>query len=410
MFQAENHDGHREVEADAGADFRGGFGAVRRSRLEGPGTIPYQLILSEFMIDPFSTNEKYDFEHVLAYVLQPEDDFETVIATHVKVALDPSFEYVISKPVTVRTLCYIIGNGAKLKIACDEPFCFEVFCRDSSPGIVGMWVVTFSNVVFERDRLKPGGVVRSRTFTLFHGCNFLGCMGLAVKLYAGGEVRGCHFFACYKCLDNDSKVKVKVKSCSIETSMVGVISRGKAVIKNCSGLNVYCFAYLKGSANMQYNGIMNSNGFYEAGLIEMVSCHGGIVLPLATIHVCSSASHPWPVMRHNVLTRCKLFLGHRRDTFSPLNLSLSYSSVVTDKDGFDSMNLNFTFHQTCTVWKLVRSVEPPAVGPGGVKRCLCGDLHAWPTLVQLDYTSRSRPNPYDSSCDSKVFSSDDDED
>lgn len=372
-----------------------------------PNRVTYQQILSEFQADPFFTNDRYDFEHLVTHLLAEGEDLEEAIKQHVKVALDPNKEYVIHKPVKIKTLCYIIGNGAKVKIACKEPFGFEVYCRSPSPGIVGMWAVTFHNIVFERDRTMPGGVVNSRTFVLFHGCNFLGCMGTALSFSCGSEIRGCHFFACYKCIDSSqSKLKLTVSRCVFEACMVGIISNGNLSCRHCTGHNVYCLCYLLGPGKFVGLNILNSNKFYESGLTEMLSCHGNKILPLATLHICSSF-HPFPDFKNSMLTRCKVFVGERIGVFSPVNVSLSYSSVVADKGSFQSLNLNYTFHQTTTIWKLLRSSQPEPVVE--VKKCLCGGVHPWPVLEQLNFTARALPNPYDSSCDSKMFDSDDDE-
>lgn len=371
-----------------------------------PETVSFQQILSEFLVDPFSVNDRYDFEHVTTYLVQPNDNLEEVIKTHVKVALDPRYEYVITNPIKIKTLCYVIGNGAKIKVACREAFGIEVYCRELSPGIVGMWAVTFQNVIFERDRARPGGVVNSRTFVLFHGCNFIGCMGTAIRLLSGGDVKGCHFFACYKGIECESKMNIKVGYCTFETCMVGIKTSGMVRISHCLGLNIYCFAYVTGSAKFIGNSIINSNRFFESGLTEMLSCHGGVILPLATVHICASDFHVYPVFRCNLLTRCKLFVGRRGGNFSPIGCSLSYSSVIVEKSAFPSVNLSYTFHQSATVWKLLRSTDPRS---GEAKKCLCGELHVWPELVQMEYTRRALPNPYNFSCDSRFFSSDEDD-
>ncbi len=359
----------------------------------------------EFARDPFSTHDKYDFETVQTYFLKPGDDLETVISQHAKIALDPEVEYVIEHPVKIRSLCYIIGNGAKIKIACPEHFGIEIYPRDHSPGIVGMWLVTFNNVVFERERSIPGGIIQSRTFFLCHGCNFLGALGTAVSALAGGEVRGCHFFGCFKCVDSRSKFKVKVSHSVIETCMVGISASGPVSVKHCQGLSVYCFLFMLGAGKVEGNSVINPNKFYESALTEMVSCYGKIVLPLATVHISASPKHQYPHFEANVLTRCKVFVGARQGTFTPMLSSLSYTSIVADRDAFKSLNLNYTFHQTTTIWKLLSAADAD-FDHGTARKCLCGDLHPCPVLKQLDYTSRVRPNPYDHSCDSRVFSDD----
>lgn len=405
MSQVENHSSNPETERASDGSSCGFVRACSgRSRVK-PDGIPYQVILNEFLADPFSVNDKYDFEHVKTYFLKPDDDLEEAIKTHVKVALEPESEYVIRKPVKIKSLCYIIGNGAKIKVACTESFGIEIYNRDHIPGIVGMWAVTFQNVIFERDRSLPGGIVHARTFVLFHGCNFLGCMGSALSLSSGGDIRGCHFYACYKCIDSNSKLKVSVSYCVFEACMVGIISVGLVTIRNCTGHNIYCFAFMMGSGKVISNSILNSNKFYESGLIEMISCHGGTVLPLATLHICSSFSHTYPTLRGNVFTRCKVYVGDRVGIFAPVATSLSYSSIIANKEAFQSLNLQYTFHQSSAVWKLLRSLEPDSAE---VKKCLCGEVHYWPVLEQLDYTLRALPNPYDSSCDSKLYDSDDD--
>lgn len=233
-------------------------------------------------------------------------------------------------------------------------------------------------------------------------------MGVALCLSAGCEVRGGHFFACYKCIDcAGSKLKVVVSNCVFEACMVGILSSGAVTVRHCTAHNVYCFLFCMGPAKFKFNSVLNSNKFYESGVTEMVTCHGGVVLPLATVHICSSDSAAYPVFEGNVLTRCKLYVGERPGVFAPMSSTLSYSSVIAEKRSFQTLNLHCTFHQSTTVWKLLRSSEPS--GPCEAKKCVCSGSHSWPMLEQLDYTTRALPNPYDSSCDSKLFDSDEDD-
>lgn len=367
----------------------------------------YQEVLEEYLSDPVRTNDKYDFEHLATYFMQEDDDFEEMINRHAKVALNPHILYVIKKPIRIRSLCYIIGNGATVRISCQESFGIEVYCRGRGPGIVGMWSPTFHNIIFERERGLQGGVINTRTHTIIHGCNFVGIMGTALRFFSGSHIRGCHFYACYKCVENPSKLKLRVSSCTFEKSMMGILSSGPISIKHCSSLNVYSFLYVSGLASVENTTVTNSNGFYESGLIDMVSCHNGAIVPLCTVHICGTMKAPWPSVKNCSFVRCKVFLGCRSGTFSPTNTSFGYSLVWVDKEAFECVNFNHTFHQTTTFWKILRSDADDV--RNGLKKCICGALHAWPVLEQLNFTDHMRPDPYDYSCDSRFFSSDDEE-
>ncbi|AQQ73622.1 E1B 55K [Harbour porpoise adenovirus 1] len=353
--------------------------------------------------------KKFHFEQIIGYVLQPDDDFESMIKIHAKIVLDPSVEYVVRRTINITSCCYIIGNGAKVRIACHEPFGFLIHRFGHEEKIItGMITPTFDGICFERDRCFPGGVIVSGGHFLVNGCNFIGSLKTCIEAQAGGIVRGSHFFACFKAIVNTSSFSLKVKSSYFERCLIGIISKGHVEVLKNTAQATYCFLFARSSCTCCYNSIINPYSLYEFEHIDMIACtNGHNILPLCSIHFVRNREAPWPQFDNNTLVRSGLYLGRRRGAFQAINCTFHYSHVNLDGDCVNSVNLSKSFDQTLSVHKFIRvdeDIDPAAI----THLCICGQHHPAPVVTEIDVTDFVCPRRESACCDA-VFMSDNDD-
>ncbi|ALE15292.1 E1B 55K [bottlenose dolphin adenovirus 2] len=352
---------------------------------------------------------KFHFEQIIGYVLKPDDNWEEMIKLHAKIILDPNVEYVIYSPVNISSSCYIIGNSARVKIACVEPFGFVLHRFGHEERVIsGMLTPTFDGVCFERDRSQPGGIIVSGGHFLLNGCNFIGSLKTCVEAQAGGIIIGCHFFACFKAVVNTSSFSLKVKSCYFERCLIGVISKGNVELTKSTAQSTYCFLFARSSCIFSYNNVINPYSLYDFEHIEMTACtNGNNILPLCSVHFARNRGAPWPQFDNNNIVRSGVYLGRRRGTFQPLNCTFHYSHINMDGDCITSVNLTRCFDQTLSVHKFIRVDEDP--DPAAANHvCICGQHHPAPIVTEIDVTDFVCPRRESACCDA-VFMSDNDE-
>ena len=373
------------------------------SRLE---SIHYQEIAHmNYQMHP---DAKFYFEQIKGYVMEPDDDWESMIETHAKVVLNPEHEYIIDRVVNIRSLCYIVGNGARVVIKCEEPFGFVVHRRSfNTVQIRGMWVVTFDEIIFERHVDKPGGCIVAGPDVLINSCNFLGALRTAVECQGGGNIRGCHFFACFKAIIFASNFRGKVRACYFERCLMGIISKSHVAVSNCTSQATYCFLYVFGTARIYHCSIINPYSLYDTQPIEMLSCYRNNLVPLGTIHCVRNTNVAFPSIFNTTMVRSRLYLGSRHEVFKPVSCAFHYSTVVVEADAFPNVKLAHIHNQTMSVIKFMESSPNP--DPEAPQRlCLCGDRHPDPILHQIEMSGYGCEFHQSCSCDNPFYSSDED--
>ena len=378
----------------------------KRMRLDpGAESLPYQTIAQ--MQQSSFPHAKFFFEQIKGYVMEADDDFESMIRTHAKIVLNPDIEYIIETPVNIRTACYIVGNGARVIIKCEEPFGFVIHKRqDRCIPVHGMWNPTFDEVIFERHEDFPGGCIVAGGQVLVNSCNFLGSLKTAIELQGGGSIRGCHFFACNKAVVLNSCFSGKVRCCYFERCIVGIVSRGHVVISNCTSQATYCFAFLGNTATLTHNSIINPYSLYDVAPIEMLCCQRNYLVPLATLHIMKNTNADFPTLDNNTFVRCKIYVGEREGVFKPLSCAFHYTTVIAENAAFSSVKIAHIHNQTMSFMKLMES-EPNPDASAPERFCLCGERHREPLLHQIEMTNYGCDFHQSCSCDNPYYSSDD---
>lgn len=372
--------------------------------------VSYQQVLSEYLESPLEMHERYSFEQIRPYMLQPGDDLGEMIAQHAKVELQPGMVYELRRPITICSMCYIIGNGAKIKIRGNYTEYINIEPRNHMCSIAGMWSVTITDVVFDRELPARGGLIVANTHFILHGCNFLGFLGSVVTANAGGVLRGCYFFACYKAVDHRGRLWLTVNESTFEKCVYAVVSAGRCRIKYNSSLSTFCFLHMSYTGKIVGNSIMSPYTFSEDPYVDLVCCQSGMVMPLSTVHIVPSSRLPYPEFRKNVLLRSTMFVGGRLGSFSPSRCSYSYSSLVVDEQSYRGLSVTCCFDQTCEMYKLLQCTEADEMDTDTSQQyaCLCGDNHPWPQVRQMKVTAALRAPRSLVSCNWGEFSDDDD--
>lgn len=373
------------------------------------GTVTYQEVLADFQLDLLNA-EKYTFESLKTYVLQPEDDLSEMIKLHGKIALDPDNEYEIKTSFTILNGCYIIGNGAKIKISCPVAYPINVWRYRYLPRVNGMWGVTFCNVVFERSREFPGGLFNISKCVNFYGCHFNGFLGTTIHTESDIVVRGCHFTACFKCINSSAltgqgRYPLVVENCIFEKCMIGIMAKGKVKITGNSAFGTYCFAHIRGEGKIVGNVVGNPYQLANTVGIEMLTCYGEKIQPLCSIHIVNSKTFLWPVFKNNNLMRARLYIGERKGVFEPKNCQFSFSQIYLDAKTIGKVSLHSVFAGTCAVFKML----PSETSHERQRACICALTHTEPVLKCVDVTPFALPNPYVVSVESGQYSSDEEE-
>lgn len=379
------------------------------------GSISYQEVLTEFSLENYLNCDKYSFEMLKTYVLKPEDDFGEALKIYGKVALDPELEYTISSSFSIKSKCYVIGNGARVKISCPSRYPISVLGFSYFPRFYGMWSVTFTNVIFERDRATPGGLFDVKREIQLYGCQFHGFLGNVLNTEGTCVVRGCYFVACFKCVNNtavglSNTVPTTVENCVFEKCMIAVMSKGRAKLKGNSTSGTYCFLHAEAEVEMINNSITNPYQLANTAGIEMVTCSVGEVMPLASVHIARNKKASWPKFEGNVFLRARLYLGRRKGMFEPRCCSFAFSQIYIDSVAFNKVSLHAVSGSTFCVVKVLPRLEVDPTVQVRYRACICSNQHEEPQMNYVDMTAHALPNAYVNSVETGQFSSDEDDD
>lgn len=351
-----------------------------------------------------SFTERYSFPQILTHHLQPGEDLELALNTHVKVSLDPEREYVISNPLYLRTNFYLIGNGATIRITCRES---AVICISNSlmgPSIGGMQCPTFSNVKFLGDLDIKGHIIFATSHTMIHGCDFLNFGGTCIRSCTGLIVRGCLFVSCDHGLRCDGDYVATIKYNTFKRCLVCITTKNDYEILGNTCSDSYCFLLTSGGGRIANNSIScaissSSDNFKD---LELTTCFGGITTPLCTLHVVENRHKFWPKMEHNNLYRARVYFGFRKGVCNPHHCTLHYCHICLDMNSENKLSLHGSFDQSVSVSKLVCF----DLDNRALSRCECGGSHSVPVPVFSSITDDVKVDGCVQSCHSLEYSSD----
>nr|WRQ19841.1 MAG: putative E1B 55 kDa protein [unidentified adenovirus] len=351
-----------------------------------------------------SFTEKYHFSQIVTHHLLPGESLEDALNAHVKVALNPVYDYIISEPICIRTNCYLIGNGATIKITCNES---AVICFANSlngPAISGMQCATISNVKFLGDYNVKGNVIFASSHLMLHGCDFLNVAGTCIRSTTGLIVRGCLFVACERPLRCDGDFLVTLKYNTFKNCLVCIATKNDFEILGNVCDDCYCFLLTSGTGKVVNNSVTCAmvGSMDRFRNVDLTTCFGGITAPLCTFHVVENRRKFWPRMVHNNFYRARMFFGFRKGIFNPHHCTFHYCHLCMDMNSENKLSLHGSYDQSINVSKLVSyEFENRAMS-----KCECGATHLVPTPVFVSITEDVKIDGTVESCHSLEFSSD----
>lgn len=348
--------------------------------------------------------EKYTFEHIKTYHLQPEEDLYAALNMHVKVSLDPHKEYVIRAPGEVHTSFYLLGNGAKVRIECADARVFIVRNSLAGPAIGGMHIPTLENVVFVSREEQTGSVVYSLSSLLVHGCTFVDVGGTCIRSCSGLSLKGCIFVACSRGIRSDGDFPVSIRQCTFKCTVVCIATKCDFTVLNCLSDECYSFLLTCGTGVMRGNSITGSvvESVSRYKDLEMVTCFGGKTHLLCTVHIVENTRAMQPTIENNNFYRAKLFFGYRRGIYSLRHCSLHYCHICLDENSGAKLSLTGTYGPTVRVSQ-VASLD---FTKRFLLKCECGTNHAAVIPQFADVTSEHLRGPNSRTCQCLEFSSD----
>ncbi|QIZ64146.1 E1B large [Guinea pig adenovirus 1] len=345
--------------------------------------------------------ESYSFENIAAYVMGPQDDWEQCIARHAKLWLDPRTVYRVTAPVHINSVCYVVGNGARVIVECEHNAVFNVAGRRRPVSIYSMWAVTFQNVVFECAARRRVILCKCSTDVNFHGCNFINFPGVCLDVREGGRIRGCYFLGCRVGIRSFSAPRVTVRSCTFEKCLVGVMAKFKIKLVHNAAVDTYCFCLLRGAAVVKNNTVMSPTRITDQNNISVVTCASGQVVPLTAVHVVGNPRTRWPLFVQNTFSCCRVYLGNRRGSVSFTGCAMHFCALIMEREVMPKVSLAGVFDQSLSAVRVVSRETGGTVA----RQCECGHVHVLQIPLVCGVTEELRVNHRVISCDTIDHSS-----
>lgn len=330
--------------------------------------------------NPGSFGNRYSLEQLKSYVLRPGDSWTEAIATHGKIVLNPDEVYVVDEMVFIKGLCYVIGNGARVVVRCRSSGpVFNVKRQGELLRVRHMGYVTFRDVNFEWEAEGRGCVFDFCTHALFHGCNFNAVRGVAIRSMCEVVVRGCNFYGCSLALWYTGHVTSAVRSTHFERCVIAIKSTGPLDIVNCSSMYCVCFALLTSGGRVEGCVVQRC---LEFGQDNLVTCAGGQVSLLCSIHLVTQPRNPYPYLYRNRFQDCWVYFGYRQGACYAKQCVFAHCHLYAHGAMSEKLLLS-----SCHLHSVQLSrVLPECVQGQRLARCECGDNHTFcePLVLPCD--------------------------
>ncbi|APC26055.1 E1B large T-antigen [Bat mastadenovirus G] len=350
-------------------------------------------------------SDRWNYSSVKTVRVNPGDDLEAAIRLHAKISLQPGGVYELNRNIRVVGACYIIGNCAVLKVNLPQggPL-FTVSHSEPIPAIGFMERVCFSNLVFESVGSSKAICCVSNRNILFHGCIFSGAHMLCLDMRAGAEVRGCQFFGAVCAVRSRGLYSMRVKNCSFERCVFGVVAETKVNINRCFFGDCTCSIKLSTVGSVTNSQVIVTNRHQSPMNVQLCTCEdGGHVQALGNVHIGSHCEAPWPKFEGNTLNRVRMYMGRRRGVFHPRHCLFGLSVIAAPTGVAQQVYLYSVYDTTCGIMQL-STYE----GDAGERLCTCGERHSTPCM-RASYVTDSRVNRDLNSHDTAEFSSSDED-
>lgn len=333
--------------------------------------------------------QRLSFEFLRSYELRPEDNWGSVLNRHCKVHLNPRHQYEICFPVFIHSYCYVIGNGARVKIKDSDAHWAMFNCQmdglHQQLMIKNMWCVTFTDVVFECEENKCKYIFDSHMRMIFHNCSFYNVRGTVVRCDQLLRMRGCVFAGCRLGVQYAGVVPLSVLRCYFERCIVCVKSVADVCLDGNTAVQCVCFVLCKGGGTISRNTVVKSLDMDDNSLL---TCLGGNLALLCGIHVADNRRCVFPVMEANMMCEGRVYFGQRLGTADCRHSSFQFCHIMVHQRAASLFSLATMHAHTSVVSSILYHVPTETK----VLRCECGRGHSFQVPTALDITPQVHPN------------------
>lgn len=354
-------------------------------------------------------------EQLVGYQAGPQDNLEQAIMTHGKVILDPRFEYVLTEPLCLPSWCYVVGNGARIRVRVPARHMAGIKCghyRDHFPDsmlVQGVTRCVFVDCVFVDD--PPLGehkrpMIRGEGSVYIMDCSFYDCRSAAVMAEMKGEIKGCNFYNCHTGVVYVGSLQFEVTDCAFQRCVIGVKSPNSPLkMSYCCARDCVCLCLMGGPGKLTGNVFMHGA---ELGSGSVVTCVGGAVQLLTAIHIVGRRRVPYPIFARNQINEGCMFVGFRRGCLYMRRCHLSATQMMLDVGCAQKVNCQGSFVSSLSVLRMA-SVANEASAQRQC-RCECGASHTF--IFPMVVESRDAvilPNPRSQPVETLEYCSDSDD-
>ncbi|AMB43079.1 large T-antigen [Bat mastadenovirus WIV10] len=389
------HPGQRDRSRSRSRDRRG----------SGTELVRWEDVMHQYAQGDSMFSEQYSFEQIITYPMKPEDDWSEMFKRHAKVSLNANKVYTLKNKIDCEGPVYVIGNGAKVIVEGELDCVIQVHPKNPGPSVTNMWGVVFTNVQFERGTSFTGTLARCHSFTVFHGCSFSGFVSTVLQLLAGGEVKGCCFMANYRCVLNESRNVVLVKSCTFDKCILGVIGRGPCNVIYTAFRETYCAALFQVHGRFRFNTVVDPTALADRSNLLMGSCAEGNMTALCAVHIVGNFASRYVEMSHCQFLRADVYVGCRSGVWTCPQSSFNFSRIYVTAESQSRISMTGTY--TCSL-RIMKMYRPDIESYRG-RLCECGAMHGYYPMMLVDVTQDLLLNPCLHSVDSLDYSSDEED-
>lgn len=321
-------------------------------------------------------------EELVAYQARPEDNLQEVILQFGKVCLDPRFEYVITSPLLLPTWCYVIGNGARIRVKVSANHRGGIkmgHYRDVFPAetlVQGVTRCVFVDCVFVDDP-PPGQhkrpMILGEAGIYIIDCSFYDCRSAAILAEVKGEVKGCNFYNCHTAVVYTGNLQFEVTECAFQRCVIGVKSVNSPLkMSYCCARDCVCLVLMGGPGKLVGNTFMHGAELRDGSI---VTCAGGTVQLLCGYHIVGKRRTPYPVFARNHLNEGTMFVGHRVGCLYTRRCHFSAAQMMLDLGCAQKVHCNGSYVNSLGVMRMTTTTNE--VSAQRQCRCECGQTHTY---------------------------------